>query len=218
MRSPRVLLADDAPEVRALLALVLGRAGADVRLAASGAEALELAQWADAHDTPFDVIVLDPEMPGIDATATTARLRARGCAAPIVVFAKPPRADELLSTIARCLEVGIEAGAFRFERAALAARGVRERVETLAARVAEGLPAQASALEGALAEGNVGEVAAIAQRLEDVAGTYGFAGVAEAAAELDDDVAVAASLDQVRDRVARVADLCRRAANARVPL
>jgi hypothetical protein len=42
--------------------------------------------------------------------------------------------------------------------------------------------------------------------------------VAEAAAELEDRVAAAASLDQVRDRVARVAELCRRASTARLPL
>jgi CheY-like chemotaxis protein len=218
MRCPRILLADDAPEIRALLALVLGRAGADVRLAVSGAEALALWQEADAADAPFDAIVLDREMPGLDGDATETRLRARGCAAPIVVLDKPTRPDAVLAVVARCLVAGVDAGEFRFESGVLSARGLRERVESLAARFAEGLPERARALEGALAQGDVGEVSAIAQRLEDVAGTYGFANVAEAAAELDDDVAAAAGLDQVRDRVARVAELCRRAATARLPL
>ena len=218
MRCPRILLADDAPEVRALLALVLGRAGADVRLAESGADALALVQQADAADTPFDAILLDAEMPGLGGAATETRLRARGCTAPILVLEKPTRPDALLAAVARCLAAGVAAGAFGFERGVLAARGVRERVESLAARFAEGLPAHASALEGALAQGDVGEVSAIAHRLEDVAGTYGFAGVAEAAAELDHDVTAEAGLDRVRDRVARVAELCRRAATARLPL
>jgi CheY-like chemotaxis protein len=218
MRCPRILLADDAPEVRALLALVLGRAGADVRLAESGADALELAQQADAADAPFDVILLDADMPGLDGAATETRLRARGSAAPTLVLERPTRPDAVVAAVARCLAAGVAAGAFGFERGVLAARGVRERMEHLAARFAEGLPAHASALEGALAQGDVGEVSAIAQRLEDVAGTYGFTGVAEAAAELDDEVMASASLDQVRDRVARVAELCRSAATARLPL
>ena len=213
MRSPRILLADDAPEVRALLALVLGRAGADVRLAESGADALAIVQAADAADTPFDAILLDAELPGLDGAAPATRLRARGCSAPILVLQKPIRPDALLAVIAGSLETGVEAGAFRFERGALAARGMREGIERLAARLADDLPARANALEGALEGGDVGTVSAIAQRLEDVAGAYGFAGLAEAAAEL-----AVASLDQVRDRVARVVELCRRAATARLPL
>jgi len=174
VRCPRILLADDAPEVRALLSLVLGRAGADVRLATSGSDALVLVQQADAADAPFDAILLDREMPRLDGAATETRLRARGCTAPILVLDKPTRPDAVLATVARCLAAGIEAGAFGFERGVLAARGVRERMENLAARFAEGLPERASALEGALAQGDVGEVSAIAQQLEDVAGTYGF--------------------------------------------
>jgi len=216
VRSPRILLADDAPEVRALLSLVLGRAGADVRLAASGADALDLVQQADAADAPFDAILLDGELPGV--AAMEPRLRARGCTAPVMVLQKPTRPDALLAALARGLAAGLEAGAFGFERGVLATRGVREGIETLAARFAEGLTADASALEGALAHGDAAEVSAIAQRLEDVAGAYGFADVAEAAAELDDGVAAAASLEQVRDRVARVVELCRRASTARLPL
>jgi len=218
MRCPRILLANDAPEVRALLALVLGRAGADVRLAETGVEALALVQSADAADAPFDAIILDTELPGLDGTATAARLRARGCTTPILVLQKPMRPDALLTAIALCLASGVDAGAFRFERGVLSARGVRESIEQLAARFAEELPGRARALEGALADGDVGTVSAIAQRLEEVAGAYGFAGVAEAAAELDDDLTAAAGLDQVRDRVARVVELCRRAATARLPL
>ena len=216
MRSPRILLADDAPEVRALLSLVLGRAGADVRLAGSGADALDLVQQADAADASFDAILLDGELPG--AAALESRLRARGCSAPVLMLEKPLRPDALLAALARCLAAGLEAGAFGFERGVLAARGVREGIETLAAHFAEELPAQATALEAALAHGDADQVSAIAQRLEDVAGAYGFAGVAEAAAELDDGVTAGATLDQVRDRVAKVAELCRRASTARLPL
>src|SRR5262245_24691494 len=168
MRSPRILLADDAPEVREMLSLVLGRAGADVRLAASGAEALALVQEADHADAPFDAILLDGSMPGLDGAAIEKRLRARGCTAPILVLDKPTRPEVLVAAVARCVAAGVEAGTFGFEQGVLSGRGMRERMENLAARFVEGLPARAKALEGALAEGDVREVSAIAQRLEDV--------------------------------------------------
>lgn len=239
MRCPRILLADDAPEVRALLSLVLSKAGADVRLAENGIEALAEVQRADAADTPFDAILLDMGMPELDGWATAAQLRARGCQAPILavtahgerddidrcrhagcdeVLVKPVRPETLIAVVALRLASGVEAGEFGFERSVLSARGVREGVEQLSARFAERLPERARALEGALAAGDVAEVSALAHRLKGTAGAYGFDGVAEAAAALQADVAARVRLDQVRDQVARVAELCRRASTARLPI
>lgn len=236
MRCPRILVADDTPEVRALHALVLSRAGADVRLAGDGAEALALAQRADAADQPFDAVLLDVDMPLLDGCTVAMRLRARGFAAPIVavtacgtaedaercrragcdeVLVKPVTPERLVRTLARHLATCGDV--LRLEPASLAARRARDGVERLAVSFAERLPERAAALERALADGDHAAVAALAQRLEGTAGAYGFATVATAAGELHASVA-AAALDQVRDRVARVADLCRHAATERLPL
>jgi CheY-like chemotaxis protein len=236
VRCPRILLADGAPEVRALLGLALSRAGGDVRAAADGAEALALAQRADAEDAPFDAVLLDAELPAPDAATVATRLRARGCATPILAVTAPGAAgdaercrragcDEVLvrplppARVVQALarHLAARAGLVRLDPAALAARGARDGLERLAAAFAEALPERAAALERALADGDGGAVAALAHRLEDTAGAYGFAGVATAAADLHASVA-AAGLDRVRDRVARVAELCRRAATARLPL
>jgi HPt (histidine-containing phosphotransfer) domain-containing protein len=134
------------------------------------------------------------------------------------VLVKPVRPETLINVIALRLASGVETGAFGFQRSVLSARGVREGVERLAAGFAEQLPERASALEGAIAAGDVDEVSALAHRLKGTAGAYGFDGIAEEAAALHADVSARATLDRVRDRVARVADLCRRAATARLPI
>jgi len=56
-----VLAVDDEPSIRQLLKAVLGRAGHQVAVAASGQEAIEL-----IRTTAFDVLVADHRMTGMD--------------------------------------------------------------------------------------------------------------------------------------------------------
>ncbi|MET0625482.1 MAG: ATP-binding protein [Pyrinomonadaceae bacterium] len=66
----RVLVVDDQPDARELLAVVLGRAGAEVSTAASASEALELIQLEEV-----DVLVSDIGMPAVDGYALISRVR-----------------------------------------------------------------------------------------------------------------------------------------------
>jgi signal transduction histidine kinase len=66
----RVLVVDDQPDARELLALVLGRAGAEVLTASSAAEARELYEREGA-----DVLVSDVGMPVEDGYSLVARIR-----------------------------------------------------------------------------------------------------------------------------------------------
>jgi PAS domain S-box-containing protein len=72
----RGLLADDLPEAREALAEMLRQLGMRVDTAASGAEALALADAADASGDPYAIAVLDWKMPGIDGVETCRRLKA----------------------------------------------------------------------------------------------------------------------------------------------
>jgi len=65
--SPRLLLVDDAPDIRAIACLSLERVGGWTVLAvASGPAALEAAR----DDGPFDAVLLDVMMPGMDGPST----------------------------------------------------------------------------------------------------------------------------------------------------
>ncbi|HEX8189396.1 MAG TPA: response regulator, partial [Pyrinomonadaceae bacterium] len=66
----RVLVVDDQPDARELLALVLGRAGAEVSTAATAAEALEFVESEE-----LDVLVSDIGMPVVDGYALIGRVR-----------------------------------------------------------------------------------------------------------------------------------------------
>jgi CheY-like chemotaxis protein len=73
--SPRVLLVDDAQDIREIARMSLERiAGWTVVAASSGEQALQVA----AEEGPFDLVLLDVMMPGMDGPTTLRRLRARG--------------------------------------------------------------------------------------------------------------------------------------------
>jgi CheY-like chemotaxis protein len=91
--APRsVLLVDDEDDIRIVAATALGRlAGWDVVTAASGGEAV-----VRACTRPFDAVVLDVMMPGLDGPATLARLRSEPLTAsvPVVFLTAKVQAEE----------------------------------------------------------------------------------------------------------------------------
>jgi PAS domain S-box-containing protein len=71
----RVLLVDDQKEAREAVATLLGQAGASVRTAESGREAMAVLQSARQDDFP-DVLICDIAMPEEDGYTTLKRIRA----------------------------------------------------------------------------------------------------------------------------------------------
>jgi CheY-like chemotaxis protein/HPt (histidine-containing phosphotransfer) domain-containing protein len=93
----RVLVVDDGDTNRKLIQLVLGRAGARVEAAENGLQAV-----SRATTEPFDLILMDMQMPIMDGYTATAELRARGVTVPIIALtANAMKWDE-----ARCLAAG----------------------------------------------------------------------------------------------------------------
>ena len=84
----RVLVVDDSEAIRQLIAVNLELEGYDVRRAADGLEALEVAaRWRP------DVVTLDMVMPRLDGLATCARLRADPATADVAVVMVTGRAQ-----------------------------------------------------------------------------------------------------------------------------
>jgi CheY-like chemotaxis protein/HPt (histidine-containing phosphotransfer) domain-containing protein len=96
----RVLVVDDGDINRKLIRLVLGRAGAKIVEAENGRQAVEL-----ALAEPFDLILMDMQMPVMDGYSATQALRRQGMTLPIIALtANAMQGDE-----AKCLQVGCTA-------------------------------------------------------------------------------------------------------------
>ena len=67
---PRVVIADDDPDIRRLVQITVTNAGCDVTVAADGEEALELIRAA-----PPDLVILDVLMPRMDGWEVARELK-----------------------------------------------------------------------------------------------------------------------------------------------
>jgi signal transduction histidine kinase/ActR/RegA family two-component response regulator len=102
--SGRVLLVEDSPDSQRLLGTLLQRMGLEVELAGNGRVACERALAALAADDPFDVILMDMQMPELDGYAAAQQIRASGYAAPIIALTAHSLQDER----ERCIAAGCD--------------------------------------------------------------------------------------------------------------
>jgi two-component system cell cycle response regulator len=98
----RILVVEDDPLARSMLTRRLQAEGHEAETAESGLQALDLLERADA--TPFDVVLLDIEMPELDGYETLSRIKANESLRhiPVIMISG---VDELES-IVRCIEMG----------------------------------------------------------------------------------------------------------------
>ena len=82
----RVLVAEDNGDNQRIIALRLKMVGAEVTLAANGREAVEQVSLARSLGRPFDLILMDMQMPVLDGYEATRLLRSMGVRTPIVAL------------------------------------------------------------------------------------------------------------------------------------
>ncbi len=134
-----ILVADDAPESRRLLEMLLGRWGHTVRSVPDGVTALEALTGGEA-----DMAFLDWMMPGLDGPSVCQRVRSESGASGPYIILLTGRAEP--EDIAR----GIEAGADDYIVKPLDAQQLRMRmtVAERAVRQRAALVERTRALEG----------------------------------------------------------------------
>ncbi len=100
----RILLVEPASHEQRLIAFQLRRAGAEVEIEETGADACARALAALGAGRPFDLVLMETEMPGMDGLEATRRLRCGGCDRPIIALTTQVTAGDR----ARRLEAGCD--------------------------------------------------------------------------------------------------------------
>ena len=90
----RILLAEDNIVNRKLLVRILARFGTEIDLAENGEEAVEAALAAIDVGRPFDVVLMDIQMPRVDGYQATRALREAGFKTPILALTANAREED----------------------------------------------------------------------------------------------------------------------------
>jgi len=81
LKGIRILVVDDSDDLREILEFVLKSKGAQVDSARDGAEAID-----KAHAVPYDLILMDMRMPGMDGSDTAMKIRTTSSTIKIIAL------------------------------------------------------------------------------------------------------------------------------------
>ncbi len=229
-----VLLAEDGPDNQVLIGTILRRWGLSVLVAENGEAALAMATSATAAGTPFDLILMDMQLPLLDGYAATTQLRRNGYDGPIIALT----ANAMMGEEERCLQAGCDAylskpvdrHALRLTLAHhLDARRAKPgtapstgplvsafaddpEMQGLLGRFVGSLEARLQTLREAPTRDAMRR---LAHQLKGAAGGYGFPSITDAAAALEQALDADAPSSEVSSLLEALTALCKRAQAAR---
>jgi CheY-like chemotaxis protein len=200
----RVLLAEDSPDLQQVIQFCLQTAGAEVTVVSDGQLACDQALLAWREKKPFDLILMDVQMPNSDGRSATIFLRNAGYTNPIVALtanatdkerdrcfaagcngflAKPLDQDEFFRTMRRYLRSGLPSPATPHETGA----SVSTDSEFAALRESfqAEIPARVAEIGTAVLANNFARVADLAHQLKGTAGCYRLTAIYDAATALN---------------------------------
>ena len=102
LRDLKILLVEDGPDNQRLISFLLKKAGAEVDMAENGELGYRKATAASESGSPFDVILMDMQMPIMDGYTASTKLRGDGYNGPIIALTAHAMAEDRN----RCIEAG----------------------------------------------------------------------------------------------------------------
>jgi len=212
----RVLLVEDDPSIARLARFHLEQLDADVDLAQTGEEAVNL-----ALQSAYDLILMDVELPVMDGLEAVKLLRNRGYTGTIAAatartqpedaenclsagcdkyFPKPFSRDELADLLTALRQEPLFSG---FHDEPSMKKLVREFVSELPARIRR--------MEEATGKEDPGTVNSMARLLKAEGTSYGFDIITEVAEEVEQAVLAGKAWTDIKQHVDRLSKLCTRA-------
>jgi PAS domain S-box-containing protein len=243
----RVLLAEDVPDIYVVLRQILEKMNLEVEIAEDGRLACEMAEKSQARGRPYDLILMDIQMPQMNGYEATRWLRQHRWKGPVVALtahamvgdrekcleagcddylAKPVTAKGLRDVLARYLGQAEVTGGCpantpetAHQSAGVLQSGILDpsKAAALVDEFRRELPARAERIDNAFQQHDRVQVIELSHQLKGTAGTYGFDGISETARTICDRLRADADLKELEAAVCGLADLCRQAASQQPP-
>ena len=236
----RLLLVEDDDEVQLVIRHLFQKLNIEADFADNGEVGCQRAKISLIEKKPYDLILMDIQMPVLNGLEATQRLRQEGWTGPIVALtahamaedrekclkagcneyvSKPISQTALQTIVQRYCGARAVAGATPVSRQDPGEAGglleggllAPEKAARLTEQYAAELPTRTVAINAALDQGDLRTVAILAHQLKGSAGTYGFAQIADMARRLHQEATRPDDVKSIETTVSELQALCRQA-------
>jgi PAS domain S-box-containing protein len=230
-----VLVVDDSPENREVLRFLLEESGCQIETAENGAQGVARARQAWREKKPFDVILMDVNMPVLDGYEATRQIVAAGVRTPVIALtalalagdkdrclaagcvdyvSKPVVPSSFFETIGRHLAPEAGRESVPASTAPVVSLVGNPRFQPLIERYVGSFPDLRRELGALLGTGRMEELRTRVHRLRGTASNYGFPEVSRAAGACEDTIRAGGAPTEI---AAALAELDRLLASAAAP-
>jgi CheY-like chemotaxis protein len=227
----RILVAEDTFDTRRLVTLYLEDTGAMVEAVANGLLAVDAVRAAVDRGQPFDLVLMDMQMPEMDGYTATVKLRELGFKRlPILAFtahatveerqrclragcndciSKPIDYDELINAVENHSRRASQPQTKKAQSKLRSTRQDDPLLQDLLQEYIAGLPRQVAAMADSLAEQNLSQLREKVHQLSGSAGSYGFPEITKQARQTESLIVKSNAMSDIKSAVEALLKLLR---------